>query len=676
MFDPELITVDPQGFSREPGGVRVSPREVVLAASPRSEPTVHLLTAEVPFDVTLSVSVLERGSGTVFPLRLKVWNPRGEVAAEAWYTSDGRIFGAVRQNQVWAQPVSLGAYTVGGSTQVWRITRDETKVILRVAGEGGTVGLEVERRNFPQLFEQATLSLTILASAPGETSSVVTVRDPRIAVLRQTLYGTTVRSEWFRPIVGVMVIVALLYLLRHGRMTMGWWKVHTGDAIVLLFLTGSTMLIGWWLSELPGHPLDVRAVGLWSHIAREHGPAAVTAYSLLATEGNAHGGQPYSAMTFPYPPLLTYLFMVAGKIAPVGRVEQTVKLLATFGVAGGGAVVFTLLRRMRVALGTAAAATGSYVLNPAILFDSAVWGQTDAFVGFFLLLGAAGGLLQSSSILWAGALLASLTKQTGAMLALPLVALGFVRIGPRRMLRSLPASILGVFLILAPLLLSGVHPASTYRPLATKLVAFGTIRGMEVVNAIISQSSFTLWSVLTGLEDVHGLARMAFPDFIPSRFGLSYFALSRVVFALFMLVLGLLSIRWRKERPGAWWGLLATCAVAMAVLLTRVQPRYLYFGVMFTAAALPWLPRLAGGAVLVTLSTTMLAAMWGMLVFTSVWYPGLLPLFEPDRSWLNAAAATMLGTDLGITIGGLLNTIALLGLLWVSWRAGRTQRPW
>ena len=122
-------------------------------------------------------------------------------------------------------------------------------------------------------------------------------------------------------------------------------------------------------------------------------------------------------------------------------------------------------------------------------------------------------------------------------------------------------------------------------------------------------------------------------------------------------------------RAGQVLPLVAAYAVGAAILLTRVSPRYLYFGLMFTAAALPWMPRRAGSATLLALSATMLVGMWGTMVFTSVWYPGLLPAFAPGQSWFNTAAAAALGSDLGITLGGLLNLGALLALVFAAWRA-------
>ncbi len=632
-----------------------------------------MLTAEVPFEATFAVSVLKRDSANVFPFQVKVWNPRAEVAAEIWYAPDGSIVAGMRANEQWRETRRLGSYTVG-SVHTWRIVRADRRVVFEVRGEGKGATYEVDRDSFSALLEQEVLSLTVYASAPGEGSSTAVIRHPLISVPRQTRYGTTVHSPWFFSAVGLGALISLLWVAFWMRLRWRRPNVRAPDVVIVVLLTGASLLAGWWLSKTPGHPLDARGVVVWSHIAREHGAAAIAGHSLVATAGDAHGGQPYAAITYPYPPLLTYLFWVVGKVAPVGRIEQTFKMLVMLGVVAGGGVLFVLLRQLRVTPAKAALATVAYVLNPAILFDSAVWGQTDAFVAFFLLIGAAGVVLESAPLLWTGTLLAFLTKQTGAVCAPILIVLGLARLGPRKMARGLPPAILMAFLVLTPAFLAGTHPSAIYRPVVTKVLAFATARSGEVFNAVVSQGSFTLWPVLAFLEGSRGWGRLAFPDLIPSLFGASYFTLSRLAFGIFALLLAFLVFRRKAHSPGAALVIIAAYEVGAVVLMTRVLPRYFYFGVMFTAAALPWMSRRLGTATLTILTGTMLVSMWGMLTFTSVWYPGLLPVFQPEQSWLNNGAAVALGSDAGITLGGLLNVGALVALLAAAWRAHGPRR--
>ncbi len=671
-FDTDLITVNPKGLMARSGQVSLAPRELVLSTVPRSQPTVHLLTAEVPFAAVFSVSVLERSPANVFPFQVKVWNPRADVAVEAWYVPDGTIMAGMRTNERWWLTRQLGEYRQG-KTKVWRVGRDSERVVIEVREQSQQAAFEITRARFPSLFEQETLSLTVYASASIGGSSRTVVRDPLLSVPSQTRYGTGVQSPWFRPVVSLAVFFSLLWLIEESRrrlarfasglISVNWLaKGRYRELVIVLILAGVCMFLGWGLSRVPGHPLDTRTVAVWSNIARKFGISAVPERSLLATAGQALGGEPYASLVYPYPPILTYLFWTVGKVAPAERFEETFKMLTTLGVAAGGGVLFALLRRLKVSAALATYAMGAYVLNPAVLFDSAVWGQTDSFVACFLLVGAAGIFLDSAPLIWTGALLALLTKQTGIAFAPVIIALGLAKLGLRQLIKALPSAIMVIFLVLSPAFLAGIHPSAIYRPVVAKVLGWGTIRHMEVANALVAQNSFTLWSALASLVEPRPWSWLAFPDFIPSRFGGSYFVLSRATFALFVLLLGVLFLRRKHATLGVIFLTLAAYEVGVAVLLTRILPRYFYFGVMFVAASLPWLSKKVGLTVLATITGTMLVSMWGTLALIAGWYPGLLSAFEPHRSWLNAAAATAL-SRIGLITGGFLNLAVLLVLL-------------
>jgi len=663
-FMPDFITVDAKGFLRQAGVVRISPQEILLSTTAQSQPTVHVLTSEVPITVTFSVTILRRQGRNLFPFQAKVWNASAEVAAEVWYTADGTIMAGARLNERWSQIRRVATYKVG-EPKSWQIAWNDRRLLFEVRSSSGHGTFELTHAAFPPLFEQGVLSVTMYATGLTEGSSVVSIRDPIISVPHQTKYGTSVASRFFRPIVVIVALVSLLWLIVWTR---GRWKrpnLPVRPFAIMLLLVGASLLAGWWLSHLPGHPLDVRGEVLWSRIAKRDGPAAIVGHSFLATLGNGYGNQPYAPMTYPYPPLLTYLFWVIGRVAPIGRLEQTMKITIMLGVAAGGCMLFALLHRLRVDSKLVALATSAYILNPAILFDSAVWGQTDAFVGLFLLTSLAGAVLESAPLLWTGALLAFLTKQTGGFIALFVLVLGFANLDAHRMARGVLPAIMIVFLALVPAFLAGVHPSAIYRPVITKALSIGvgTDQGVEAANAVVSQSSFTLWSTVTRLEGVHGWTRLAFPDLVPSRWGPSYFLLSRLVFALFVTLLILLIVRKRPVPPGVVFLAMAAYTVGAAVLPTRILPRYFFFGVLFTAASLPWMTRRTGITTVAILTGTMLLSMWGLLVFISVTYPGLLSVFAPDHLWLNRIALNALGTDVGITLGGILNMGVLLTLL-------------
>lgn len=661
-FDSNLITVDPRGFATRLGYIRVTDREMHISAVPFSQPTVHVLTSEVPFTVTFSVAVLNKESGPVFPFQLKVWNPRSELAVEAWYGPDGVVRAGLRSSGQWWQTVQLSKYEVG-ETLFWRVAQDETGVLLEVSGEGEPAAFVVDRGMMPALFDQESLSLTIYASSPEGGASTTAVRDPIASITKQSKYGTTVMSPLYRPVVSSVAAFCLLWVAAWSRKRWTLKRPHIRYMAGILIGGALSLAVGFWLTSAPGHPFDMRGAVLWSRTASDHGLGAIVGRSLLATEGTAHGGQPYAPVTYQYPPLLGYLYWAAGKIAAPGQLERTIKMIPLFAVVAGGAVLLRLQHRLGIAARPAAIAVSAYILNPAILFNAAVWGQMDAFVALFLLLGASGALVGSASLLWTGFLLGAMTKQTGALFGLIIVVFGVTRLGIRRMGQGLPPALMIVFLTLLPALLSGVHPSATYRPTVAAVRSLATISGHDAVNAVISHNALNIWSAVALIEGVRGVGRMAFPDLIPSRFGVSYYNISRLAFGLFALTLAVLLFRRRTSNPGHDLIGITACMLGAFLLLTRVSPRYLHFSVAFTAASLPWVSPWLGGLALTTTTVAMLISMWGTLVFSSVWYPNSLPVFEPERSWLNSAVSTMLGSDVGITIGVLLNTLTLILLL-------------
>ncbi len=674
-FDPDLITVDPQGEGARSGRVQVRGREVLISAIPFSQPTMHLLTSEVPFTVTFSVAVLERESGAVFPFQLKVWNPRSELAVEAWYGPNGVVGAGFRSGAQWGQTVELRRYEVG-ETLTWRITQNEHRVVLDVSGAGAPAAFVVDREMMPALFDQEALSLTIYASAPQGGASTTAVRDPTASITKQNKYGVAVMSPFYRPVVAAVAVVSLLWVAASSRRRWTPKRPDLRDMAGVLMAAAMSLAVGFWLTAAPGHPYDMRGAVLWSRTASDHGLSAIVGRSLLATEGTAHGGQPYAPVTYQYPPLLGYVYWVSGKIAAPGQLERTIKILPLFAVVAGGVVLLRLEHRLGIAARPAAIAASAYLLNPAILFNTAVWGQMDAFVSLFLLLAASGALVGSPSLIWTGFLLGAMTKQTGALFGFIIVVLGVTRLGIRRMSSGLPAALMIAFLALTPALLSGVHPSATYRPTIAALRSLATIRGPDAVNAVISHNALNLWSGVTFMEGARGIGRMAFPDVIPSRLGLSYYNISRLAFGLFTFSLAILLFRRRLSTAGS--GLIAITAYMLGafLLLTRVSPRYLHFGVAFFAASLPLVPSWLGRLALTATTAGMLLSLWGTLVFWSVWYPNSLPVFSPESSPLNSAVAATLGSDVGITVGVLLNTATLvLLLIWFARHAENRTPP-
>jgi hypothetical protein len=121
----------------------------------------------------------------------------------------------------------------------------------------------------------------------------------------------------------------------------------------------------------------------------------------------------------------------------------------------------------------------------------------------------------------------------------------------------------------------------------------------------------------------------------------------------------------------------AAYGAGVTLLLTRTAPWHLLLPLPFVAAALPWLPRLTGTLLLGALSATTFVSLSGLLALAAAWDPGVAAVFHPNQCWLSGVMLRALTTDAGITIGGLVNLAAMLGLVMVRARpfAGEPPRP-
>ena len=118
-----------------------------------------------------------------------------------------------------------------------------------------------------------------------------------------------------------------------------------------------------------------------------------------------------------------------------------------------GAFIFRVLwKRGSVSFNAALLATGAYLFNPALIFDSAYWGQTAAIHVLFMLLSVIAADRRRYD--WAGAALAAaiLTKPQAIAIA-PLILLLAVREGGG--LRLVGGAAVATVLITAPFILAG-----------------------------------------------------------------------------------------------------------------------------------------------------------------------------------------------------------------------------
>lgn len=146
----------------------------------------------------------------------------------------------------------------------------------------------------------------------------------------------------------------------------------------IIFLLASTLAIRILLSNLPSFEYDESAYRIWSARLVEKGPAQF--YSAQFFTNNPLGG--------------LYAFWVMGFLKSIllpdlsffsRSFDLLLKLPANIADILSAALIFAIIKK-RLAQKWATAGFLLYALNPALIFNSAIWGQYDGLSVLFLLL--------------------------------------------------------------------------------------------------------------------------------------------------------------------------------------------------------------------------------------------------------------------------------------------------
>lgn len=246
-----------------------------------------------------------------------------------------------------------------------------------------------------------------------------------------------------------------------------------------LLLTASTVLRLVWLIT-PGY--DVRDYKIWAQVIFEHGLAR--AYSTTF---------PAPAPWFNYPPVHLYVLASTGAfyhaLAPNGdwRDQLLAALLKLAPVAADlalGALLYTEIRR-RASAGVALAGAATYLLNPAIIWNTAYWGGIDAFHALFATTALV--LAAGSSVLVGPFAALALGSKLLALPELLAIVPRLARVGRVAYVAVVVASgMLAGLLLAAPIVLAG----DTARMLAALFNNLGN-------TPVVAANAHNLWWLVT-----------------------------------------------------------------------------------------------------------------------------------------------------------------------------------
>jgi dolichyl-phosphate-mannose--protein O-mannosyl transferase/Gpi18-like mannosyltransferase len=388
-------------------------------------------------------------------------------------------------------------------------------------------------------------------------------------------------------------------------------------ALLLVGLVVRVLLVG---NE--GFKTDVSTYSAWALGLSEHGFA-----TFYATVGFAD-----------YPPGYFYILAAVGHLWQLffaahdhgyAALRDLVKLPAIVADLGVGALLYVIVRRF-AGTGFALGAAALYLLNPATIYVSALWGQVDSISGGLALL-AVYALLRSEDYpaqsraqaawivgAWLAFAYSLLIKPQAAVLLPLLVAFAFVDPARRRARLLATAAGIGAAVVLALLIAEPFHPSNPVAAFAWLLERYeygSTIYPYNSVNA------FNLWAIRGTLW---------LPD------NQSILMLPQAVWGVLLVVAALALITWRYLQDRTAQALLEGCAIATLaffVLATRMHERYLFNGLLFTIACLPF-----AGLAIFGIRSTARRYLWGAVALSIVLFANLLYSLEYLRVVTNSVA--------------------------------------
>ena len=637
------------------------------------------------------------------PLTVEIWHPAISEQARLRFTArdsfSGQIFfelydyrsGAVDYNQ------SVAPYHLGERFHIsagWDRGRSISFSVLN----DSSLSFYWSSLDFPTLsnleaiVNQIPLALSVLAQGAGLTSNVA-LYSPEYVFPGSGRFGDLAANA-FPLLVSLLVLGSLVILWIpeevksiarlnwSTRMFLNFRLIVTlrRHLFALTFLGFMSILYFLVASEYGGHPFDNSVFKTWIYSGQVDGLQGIYARSSSVGDSFVRGDSaPWAAFGFSYLPFAAYLMFLLSRIVPsfgifptqvallgASSLEADVKWFLGLFTLSTGALVYWTVRRWTGSQRRALLSTAILLLNPAIIFDSVVWGETDsilylAFIAFALIAFRRPAL---ATILF---LFALGVKQTGIFLIFPTALFLF---GPgwtiSKQVTTLGKATAVFFAGIIPLLVGGVLPSALFKPLFTKLADVGGSIGGGAT--LVSPDTYTVWTLFTSTFGNSGGQILLFPANVPIFGWLTFSILGYSTFGFVMLLVFILARRMaRRPGPAFWFAAVAFTSLAFTALITGAGSRYYTLAIpgMTTALALSWneLSQKLRVAAVYVLGSISAVALWTMAgLFTVIMFrefPDIRGL-EPNQNPLMSLLGHLYLAQSVVIIGSVSIAVALI----------------
>lgn len=360
--------------------------------------------------------------------------------------------------------------------------------------------------------------------------------------------------------------------------------VHAWGFPVILVLAA---VIRFAYIHAAGFPNDIASFESWAMTLAAHGPSAF-----------------YGSTTFlDYPPGYFYILGVIGWIwqhlfsshdTGLAVLQTLVKLPGVLFDLGVGALLYSLVARLS-SRWWALLSCALFLLLPATIFDSAEWGQVDSVAAFFALL-AIYALLRSDDFAerratwwivggWLSIAYSLLVKPQAAVLLPLMIAFAFTN--RQRLNQRLRATAYGVIgaILLTIVLVEPFHPSNPVAAIAWLVQRLTFATNVYPYNSV---NAFNLWAITAhGWGNTQG-AQFWQPDtntvlFLPEN----VWGIVLVIAATALVVARYVQLKTNQALVEGS----AIVLFGFFVLATRMHERYVYDGVLFMTACVPFARR-------------------------------------------------------------------------------------
>ena len=342
-------------------------------------------------------------------------------------------------------------------------------------------------------------------------------------------------------------------------------------------------------------------------------------------------------------------------------------LIKSFNVVFGladAAMIYLILRALKLDSRPALVAAALFLLNPAIWFSMSVWGQNHIVTLFPVLLAIWAAEKRRPVFAWLVLAAGALTRPQMLVPAFLLALVFFRKFSLRENVSAISWSVIAAFLVLAPFSLA-ISPSLPVDILANQLLV-QEAGGNEPVLTIVYLDAYNIWLLVARATGVAtGLGRFHVPSAASLIGAISYRQVSQLLVLIVVLGAGLTLLLRRRTavEPGSYLLPLAVGTIGFLMLKTGLTAPHFIIGLPFLILCRRSIGSAACYAIVGIWTATTLASMYGSLGF-AIWdVAHLAPALHDTNNAVTRFFMNLHSADWFITLGSAANTLALVWLI-------------